>query len=83
MRIDATIDVNSHSLFFTHSLNVLYNRISTISISPITIPINNIVNIAFTILIPPSLYAVEQVSYLLSLLSQMSYNSLANYIPHQ
>ena len=53
MRIDATIDVNSHSLFFTHSLNLLYNRISTISISPITIPINNIVNIAFTILIPP------------------------------
>ena len=48
MRIDATIDVNSHSLFFTHSLNVLYNRISTISISPITVPINNIVNIAFT-----------------------------------
>ena len=56
MRIDATIDVNSHSLFFTHSLNVLYNRISTISISPITIPINNIVNIAFTIFISPTIY---------------------------
>ena len=56
MRIDATIDVNSHSLFFTHSLNVSYNRISTISISPITIPINNIVNIAFTILISPTIY---------------------------
>ena len=53
MRIDTTIDVNSHSLFFTHSLNVLYNRISTISISPITIPINNIVNISFAIIIPP------------------------------
>ena len=56
MRIGATIDVNSHSLFSTHSLNVLYNRISTISISPITIPINNIVNIAFTISIPPTIY---------------------------
>ena len=56
MRIGTTIDVNSHSLFFTHSLNALYNIISTISSSPITIPINNIVNIAFTIPISPTIY---------------------------
>lgn len=50
MRIGIKIDVNSHSLFFIHSLNVLYNRISTISSSPITVPINNIMNIALSII---------------------------------
>ena len=53
MKMGAKIDVNSHSLFFTHSLNLSYNRKSTISISPIAVPINNIANIVLPITIPP------------------------------